>query len=126
SSLPMMSDKLEFVVDGRLAQYTAKSREKRSRQTEVCRLVPPIGLATNSKEGFIKVPRSGNNLQPRVAAAATLGIRFFNAPQPRWGCVHLHSSSQRSRRAATLGWRSLPLRGIPNFATRLSMPNDPA
>jgi len=33
--------------------------------------------------------------------------------QPRWGCVFssLVCCTQRSRRAATLGWRSQPLRG---------------
>src|SRR5882762_9116665 len=37
-----------------------------------------------------RIPRSGSDLQPRVAAAATLGIEFQPA-QPRWGCVLLRT-----------------------------------
>src|SRR2546427_2767414 len=59
-----------------------------------------------------QVPRSGSDLQPRVAAPATLGDEFQFAstlmglrPLP---CPY----NQRRRRPATLGWRSLPLRGM--------------
>src|SRR5439155_18379452 len=59
-----------------------------------------------------QVPRSGPGFQPRVAATATLGDEFQSASTPMGlrplPCVH----TQRSRRAATLGWRSLPLRGM--------------
>ena len=60
----------------------------------------------------IPLPRSGCDLQPRVAVAlrATLSVES-NSPQPRRGCVLFHTYPQRSRRAATLGWRSQPLRG---------------
>src|SRR5258708_4998178 len=59
-----------------------------------------------------QVPRSGCDLQPRVAVAATLGIEFQSASTPM-GLRPLHTSyTQHSRRAATLGWRSQPLRGI--------------
>ena len=59
-----------------------------------------------------QIPRSGPDLQPRVAAAATLGDEFQSASTPMGlrplPCIH----TQRSRRAATLGWRALPLRGM--------------
>src|SRR5437667_8034788 len=56
-----------------------------------------------------QVPRSGPDLQPRVAVPATLGDEFQTASTPL-GLRHLpFAYTQRSRRAATLGWRSLPL-----------------
>ena len=66
-----------------------------------------------------QVPRSGYDLQPRVAAAATLGVEFQPA-QPRWGCVLFRTPEpnvaaerqQRGPRAGSprgvlaFGWRA--------------------
>ena len=57
-------------------------------------------------EASVDLPRSGYDLQPRVAAAATLGIEFQSGATPM-GCVLFRTpATQRSRRAATLGWRT--------------------
>src|ERR1700687_4654222 len=62
-------------------------------------------------EALIKYREAATTSSPGLPSRLPW-VSNFNTPQPRWGCVLLHSSSQRSRRAATLGWRLLPLRGI--------------
>jgi len=60
-----MSDKLQFV--GSLG-------------------VRPLHQPRQTEGSSDQVPRSGNRLQPRVAAAATLGIQFQRASTPMGLC----------------------------------------
>src|SRR6266851_8285345 len=71
-----------------------------------------------------QVPRSGTDLQPRVAAAATLGDEFQFASTPMGLRPLPCAYTQRSRRAATLGWRSLPLRGMKPASLSANSPTD--
>jgi hypothetical protein len=87
----LMSDKLQFVA--RTARRNWNGIARRSTISD-------------------QVPRSGPDLQPRVAAAATLGDEFQAASTPTGLRFLPYADTQRSRRAATLGWRPLPLRGM--------------
>ena len=67
---------------------------------------------SNKSHGARSNTRSGCDPQPRVAAAATLGIEFQSGSTPMGLRPLSLLYTQRSRRAATLGCRSKPLRGI--------------
>jgi len=68
-------------------------------------------MSDKLREALIKyreaVPTTSPGLAPRLPFVSN-----FDVPQPRWGLWPLtRAPTQRSHRAATLGWRSLPLRG---------------
>ena len=84
----------------------ASNHRLKERLNKLCRL---IELAL-SDASFI--PRSGSDLQPNVArSAATLGMNAWKRAQPHIGVEADWNSSPRVAAAATLGWRSGPLRG---------------